>query len=259
MCKKYVSIACMKKNCYDKENGEGSMTMIDCISVENMRLSDAYTIANLVPSLELMYRAARGVYQAVSWKGSIAIVAGSGNNGGDGYALAWILREQGYDCAVFTVSNRLSNDGAYYAEKAVSVGVPVREFTSGCLKEFDIVVDCLLGTGFSGSVRENYRIAIEEINATDAYIVSVDINSGMNGDTGEAEIAVVSDLTVTIGYVKTGLVTENAGKYMKRLVCVDIGIVLVKEEQKICGEGETLIPGCLACPSWLDLNVLKIC
>ena len=235
------------------------MTMIDCISVENMRLSDAYTIANLVPSLELMYRAASGVYQAVCWKGSIAIVVGSGNNGGDGYALAWILRQQGYDCTVFTVSNRLSDDSAYYAEKAVSVGVPVMEFMPGSLKGFDIVVDCLLGTGFSGSVRENYRVAIEEINGTGTHIVRVDINSGMNGDTGEAEIAVVSDLTVTIGYVKAGLVAENAGRYMKRLVCVDIGIVLVKEERKICGAGEPLHLGCLPCPCWLDLNVLKIC
>lgn len=231
--------------------------MIDCISVENMRQSDAYTIANLIPSLELMYRAASGVYQAVSWYGSVAIVAGSGNNGGDGFALAWILQEQGYDCRVFTVSNRLSSDSAYYAQKAVMAGVPVQEFLPGCLKGFDIVVDCLLGTGFSGAVRENYRVAIEEINGTDSFVVSVDINSGMNGDTGEAEIAVLSDLTVTIGYVKTGLITENAGKYIKRLVCTDIGIVLVKEEGKIRRVGEEEIPGAYVCPSWLDMNIVK--
>ena len=65
--------------------------MIECISVKNMRLSDAYTIANLVPSLELMYRAAYGVFKAVDWHGRIAIVVGSGNNGGDGFALACIL------------------------------------------------------------------------------------------------------------------------------------------------------------------------
>ena len=234
------------------------MTMIDCISVENMRLSDAYTIANLVPSLELMYRAAKGVYQAVSWMSSVAIVAGSGNNGGDGFALAWILRKRGYECTVFTVSNRLSEDSAYYAEKAIAAGVTVREFESGCLRGYDLVVDCLLGTGFSGCVRENYRAAIEEINGSGAFVVSVDINSGMNGDTGEAEVAVLSDLTVTIGYVKTGLITENAGKFMKRLVCVDIGIVLVKEEGKICRAGEEKISGCFVCPSWLDMNILKV-
>ena len=232
--------------------------MIDCISVENMRLSDAYTISNLVPGLELMYRAARGVYQAVRWQGSVAIVAGSGNNGGDGFALAWILRKQGYDCTVFTVSNRLSEDSAYYAEKAISAGVPVRSFVSGCLEGFRFVVDCLLGTGFGGSVREHYRVAIDEINASGAYVVSVDINSGMNGDTGEAEIAVLSDLTVTIGYVKRGLITENAGRFMKRLVCADIGIVLIQEEEKICSPGETEISKCHRCPGWLDMNIIKV-
>ena len=102
--------------------------MIDCISVENMRQSDAYTIANLVPSLELMYRAAYGVYLAADWMGRTAIVVGSGNNGGDGFALAWILKEKGFDCTVFTVSQRLSADSAYYAEKAVAAGVAAVPF-----------------------------------------------------------------------------------------------------------------------------------
>ena len=229
--------------------------MIPCISVENMRLSDAYTIENLVPSLELMYRAAYGVYKAVNWNGRTAIVVGSGNNGGDGFALAWILWQNGFDCKVFRVSQRLSGDSAYYAEKAASVGVPIVDFEPGCLAGFDFAVDCLLGTGFSGSVRENYRIAIEEINASGATVISVDINSGMNGDTGEGETVVKSHLTVTIGYVKSGLIAENAGRYMDRLVCVDIGIELFREEWKISDRQE---PGCLTCPSWLDLNVIKV-
>ncbi len=231
--------------------------MIDCISVENMRQSDAYTIANLVPSLELMYRAAYGVFKAVEWRGSTAIVVGSGNNGGDGFALACILQEHGYACTVFTVSQRMSADSAYYAEKAKNAGIPIQTFEPDCLQGYQIVVDCLLGTGFQGDLRENYRIAIEEINASDAYVVSVDINSGMNGDTGEAELAVRSDLTVTIGYVKTGLISENAGRHMKRLVCTDIGIVLRKEESKICGEQEELRSGCYRCPDWLDMTILK--
>lgn len=231
--------------------------MIDCISVETMRQSDAYTIANLVPSLELMYRAAYGIFKAVDWQGSTAIVVGSGNNGGDGFALACILKEHGYACTVFTVSQRISADSAYYAEQAARAGVPIQPFAPDCLSGYEIVVDCLLGTGFQGALRENYRVAIETINGTDAYVVSVDINSGMNGDTGEAELAVCSDLTVTIGYVKTGLIAENAGKYMKRLVCTDIGIVLIKEETKICGEQEVFLPGCYRCPAWLDMNIQK--
>lgn len=224
------------------------VNMIPCISVENMRLSDAYTIANFVPSLELMYRAAWGVFQTAVWSGSTAIVAGSGNNGGDGFALACILKEKGFDCTVFTVSQRLSDDSAYYAAKAKEAGVPIRPFEKSCLAGFATVVDCLLGTGFSGSVRDNYQEAIEEINDSSAFVISVDINSGMNGNTGEAELAVQSDLTVTIGYVKTGLVTEKAGKYMKKLICTDIGIVLVKEEDCITEN---------SCPPWLDMKVLS--
>jgi len=91
-------------------------------------------------------------------------------------------------------------------------------------------------------------MCIEEINGSEAFVISVDINSGMNGDTAEAEIAVQSDLTVTIGYVKKGLILPNAGKYMKKLVCADIGIVLLNEEEKLTEEN---------CPSWLDMNVLK--
>lgn len=209
--------------------------MIDCISVENMRQSDAYTIENLVSSLELMYRAAYGVYERVAWQGKIAIMAGSGNNGGDGYALAGILKERGFDCCVYTLGSRLSRDAQHYADIAKRMDVAIFPFDSGCtLSDYGTVVDCLLGTGFQGSVREDYRIAIDAINASGAYIVSVDINSGMNGDTGAAETAVHSDLTVTIGYVKNGLVTERAGKYIKRLVCVDIGIVLVRRENLLC-------------------------
>lgn len=238
--------------------------MLDCISVENMRLSDAYTIANLVPSLELMHRAAMGVFRAVQWQGRVGILAGSGNNGGDGFALACILKKQNIECTVFTMSQRLSSDSGYYAARAREAGVAVRPFFRGCLDGYDMAVDCLLGTGFRGAVREDYRAAIEEINASSCYIVSVDINSGMNGDTGEAEAAVRSDLTVTIGYVKNGLIEENAGWYMKRLVCADIGIRLVKEENKICNAAEWEAAAKKSkgnyykCPAWLDMNVIRV-
>lgn len=231
--------------------------MIPCVSVENMRASDAYTIANYVPSLELMHRAAWGIYKAVSWKGSVAIITGSGNNGGDGFALACILKERDIDCTVFTVSSRLSGDSAYYAEQARRSHVEIQEFVSGCLSGFSVVVDCLLGTGFKGQIRDDYRAAIEEINGSDAYVVSADINSGMNGDTGAAELAVKSDLTVTIGFVKKGLIEPNAGNYMKKLVCTDIGIVLEKEEYWITDENEKVSSTTLCCPDWLDMSIQK--
>ena len=228
--------------------------MLDCISVANMRDSDAFTIANLVPGPELMHRAAVGVFRAHHWQGHTAIVTGSGNNGGDGCALACILREKGFDCAIFSVSHRLSPDSAHYAALAQEAGVPIHPFRPGCLAGFDTVVDCLLGTGFQGEVRAHYRTAIEAINESDAFVISVDINSGMNGDTGEGTAVVRSDLTVTIGYVKRGLVMPRSGSSIKRLVCAPIGIALVRREDVLSADGR---PGTLEAPAWLDMDPIE--
>lgn len=251
------------------------------VSVDRMRRSDAYTIDHFVPGKELMRRAAYGVYSSYdSWKGRrIAIIAGGGNNGGDGYALAGILKENGIDSVVYKVSDKLSEDGRFYCDKARASGVAVLDFhgssagneaspaihgssagseaipdangSGNCgvpgsvfrvtetgrddagrkneLAGYDVIVDCMLGTGFRGEVRGRAAEAIRAINDTDAYVISVDINSGLNGDTGEAALAVRSDLTVSIGYYKKGLFTGDSHKYIKRMVNVDIGIVLLDE------------------------------
>lgn len=218
--------------------------MIDVITVATMRESDAHTIAHYVPSRELMRRAAQGVFQAVSWYGQTAILAGSGNNGGDGYALAEILAKQGIACTVYRVSDRFSSDGQFYHDRAVACGVPVKEFTGQeDLSSYDILVDCLLGTGFSGPVRGKFRQAIEAINrAKGAQVVSVDINSGMHGDTGRGELMVRSDLTVTIGYLKTGLLLADAAWQIGRLVVADIGIRLIRDDYFLATPGEVVFP-----------------
>lgn len=214
--------------------------MIDCISVENMRRSDALTIENCVSGTELMYRAALGIYKAVQWKGKIAILVGSGNNGGDGFALACILKTHGIDAVVYKMKEQVSPDSAYYEKKACSLGIEVKmyEVQTGQLKGCGMIVDCLLGTGFRGEVRGIYRDAILEINGSGAYVVSADINSGLNGDDGSAELAVRSDLTVTIGYIKNGLLLGDAPEYIGRLICADIGIALFEKENFVCSAEE---------------------
>lgn len=214
------------------------------ISVAAMRASDAYTIAHFVPGRELMHRAAQGIFDAVAealassggWQGKkVAIVAGSGNNGGDGYALAGILAEHGILTLIFCVSEKFSEDGRYYYEQALEKGVPAGLFLQGAdaadLTGYDIVVDCILGTGFSGTPRGAAVEAIRAINASGAFVVSADINSGMNGDTGKAVLAVRSDLTVSIGFYKTGLFLGRAPELIGELVNVDIGILPVPEEE----------------------------
>ena len=231
--------------------------MIPCISVANMRESDRKTIENRVPSLTLMYRAATGVFRAADWAGETVIAVGGGNNGGDGFALACILQEEGHTCRVVTLSECLSPDSAHFAAKAKRLGVPVSAYVPGAFAGSDTIVDCLLGTGFAGEVREPYKTAIEEMNASDARIISVDIPSGMNGDTGEAATAVRSDLTVTIGFVKNGLIRDNAGSYLSRLVVADIGIELDREENWI-DDSILAHDNVFSAPAWLEMQPIDV-
>lgn len=218
------------------------LIMEHVISVENMRNSDQNTIASGTPSLVLMERAARGIREAYTYPGKTAIVVGSGNNGGDGFALAMILASEQKEVSVISVSDHYSADSAYYKERCEELGLGVIAYSAGAkvLGGFDTIVDCLLGTGFKGDVRGLYSDAIDEINASSSFVVSADINSGMNGNTGEYTKAVRSDLTVTIGFLKTGLVRAliNKDPAIGNLVCTDIGITLDKEENFLLDNGE---------------------
>lgn len=213
--------------------------MIDVISVDNMRESDAWTIANKIPSLDLMGYAAQGIYDAVKdWPNLTVIVAGSGNNGGDGFALAEILRANAKDVAILTVSDHWSEDASYYKNHCEYLNIPIIKFEDRgtVLEEAATVVDCLLGTGFRGVPEGIYAEAIDAINEsgqTGARVVSADINSGMNGDTGMYSKCVMSDHTVTIGYLKKGLITMPAATAIAKITVAQIGIDLVRTEAKI--------------------------
>ena len=216
------------------------MTLPKVVTVQNMRESDAATIANSTSSAELMYRAAQGIFSAVAFRGKIGIVCGSGNNGGDGYALACVLLEHGITPTVFRVTDKFSDDGLYYYNTAMSRGAEESNISlSSPFTGYDIIVDCLLGTGFKGEVSGAMQEAIEKINACDAYIVSADINSGINGDTGEAAVAVNSDLTVSIGSYKTGMFLGDAPYFIGGLRNADIGIEILRDEY-YCIEWEQL-------------------
>ena len=201
----------------------------EAISVEKMRRSDEYTIKNYTDSKQLMLRAAKGIYDLQMWLNKkIAIVCGSGNNGGDGYALSCLLTKCGYNAEIFRISDKFSDDGKYYFDMAIEMGVKDQLLCENTdFKNFDIIVDCIFGTGFKGIVKDNAARAIEKINSSDCYVISADINSGLNGDTGEGTVAVKSDLTVSIGYYKKGLFLGKAPDLIGDLINVDIGIYLV--------------------------------
>lgn len=218
--------------------------MQNVITVATMRESDAHTIAEYTPSRELMHRAALGVYRAADWRGkTVAILTGGGNNGGDGYALAGILAEQGVACQLYLVSEHFSEDGRFYYDQAIQAGVKAEPFSKETdLSGYDVLVDCLLGTGFHGPVRGLFYEAIQAINRAKAYVISVDINSGMNGDTGKGGPVVKSDLTVTIGNLKAGMLLGDAVWSIGKLVVADIGIRLIREDYFLAKPEEAVFP-----------------
>jgi NAD(P)H-hydrate epimerase len=205
--------------------------MKDVVSVKVMRESDKNTIENVCSSKELMYRAGKGVFESVDWSGRTAIVCGSGNNAGDGYVLALLLKEHDSDCKIILLSERFSEDGRYYFDKCVTSGVEYEIFNSDTdFSDFDNIADCIFGTGFRGEVEGCAKEVIDKINSSGKKVISVDINSGLNGDSGLGEGAVVSDVTVSIGTMKSGHFLNMAKDKRKEVKNCDIGIEIIGEK-----------------------------
>ena len=211
------------------------------LSVKEMRDADSYTIANFIDSKELMYRAGEAIFYVANWDigDKVLILAGSGNNAGDGYVAADLLNIEEIDVEILLMKEKFSEDGKYYFNICKQKGIKYSVLDEnmdyntllGKFNSYDYILDCIYGTGFVGEVREPVYSIIKAVNNSRAEVVSADINSGMNGDTGESDICIDSDLTVSIGFLKKGLITEEAKKHIGRLVNMDIGIVV--EEKSI--------------------------
>ena len=148
--------------------------------------------------------------------------------------MADLLNIEGIEVEILLIKDKFSEDGKYYfnrcLQKDIKYTVLDEKADYNTLRKkfdsYDYVLDCIYGTGFTGEVREPVYSLIKALNDSKASIVSADINSGMNGDTGESNICVNSDLTVSIGFLKKGLVSEEGKKHIGKLVNMDIGIVI---------------------------------
>lgn len=195
------------------------------VSVRSMRMSEKAAFDSGVSSRELMKKAGEGIYRACVWETPVAVVCGKGNNAGDGYVAASLMSEDGIDCTLILLSDSFSEDGRYYFEACREKGIPYKLWSGPeDLTGFSSVLDCIFGTGFRGEAEGTEREAIEAINRSGAFVVSADINSGLNGDTGEGSVYVLSDLTVSVGCFKDGHFRGDAPDAMKKLVNVDLGI-----------------------------------
>lgn len=189
------------------------------ITAEQMRHYDSYTINTIgIPSLVLMERAALAVRDEVLNAfplnlQNIVVVAGSGNNGGDGLDVARLLHIAGVKVTILNVGNPDHASNEHQVQDRICQYYKIPQTSDlNVLKDASLIVDALFGIGIDRPVEGNYATAIEAINNSDAVVVAVDMPSGINTDTGEVMgVAVNATATVTFTVNKVGL-TKSAGK-----------------------------------------------
>jgi NAD(P)H-hydrate epimerase len=190
---------------------------------------DRWAIDDLgIPSLDLMERAAQGlagVVQQVAPEGLVVVCCGAGNNGGDGYAAARILRAAWREVRVLQVTDasRLAGDALAQAQRLV--GEPAEAFTPGGLDGAAVIVDAILGTGASGPPREPVAGALAAIAASGAPVVAADSPSGVDASTGAADPAAVRAVaTAAFHSGKPGLWIAPGKRHAGAVSVVGIGI-----------------------------------
>jgi len=208
---------------------------------QQVRAMDRCAIERVgVEGLVLMENAGRGAADAIeSHLGnltgrSVAIVAGGGNNGGDGLVIARHLAMRGAKVTSFLIADphKLTHDSAVNLKILRALGHDVRRIAAdqvprlaGQLKACDLVVDAVGGTGIQGALRGEAAEAVEQINAAGRPVVAVDIPTGLDCDTGEAPGPTVrAEMTVTFLAPKKGFGNPAAKQYLGQLVVADIGV-----------------------------------
>ncbi len=210
------------------------------LTSSQMQQVDAETIARVVPGIELMERAGRGVAKMIAARaerGKAVIFVGPGNNGGDGLVVARLLAAAGWECSIHLLKTTdLTADTAKNYQRIDKKNVHEFDATrpdwtkraQEDLAEATVIVDAIFGTGFQGAPRGRAAEMIGLINDASALrktpVFAIDIPSGVDGTTAEvAGEAVRAYTTITIGAPKTGLVFYPGKEYVGALSVLDIG------------------------------------
>lgn len=203
------------------------------VTAEEMRQYDANTIEQFhMPSLLLMERAALVTVeelQRMCGKAScrVLVLAGRGNNGGDGLAVGRLLMLQGYEVTFVLPGEDFYERCSEETRRQIDIlyGYGACIFSRMQDGEYDIVIDAIFGIGLSRDVEGIWKESIQWINGSGAWVCSVDIPSGIDADTGKVMgCAVQANLTVTYGFHKTGHALYPGAIYCGKLVCRDMGI-----------------------------------
>jgi NAD(P)H-hydrate epimerase len=219
-------------------------------STAQVRALDAYAIAHGTDGYTLMKRAGEAALRALRsrWPKAlqVTVVAGGGNNGGDGYVLARFAQAAGLSVTVLAVTapEQLVGDARSAWQDFRASGGQVLAYSAALLAAADVIVDALLGTGLTSSVRPPMAEAITAINACARPVLSLDLPSGLNADSGAAMGAAVrADCTISFVALKTGLFLGDGPEYAGRLLFDDLEVVVPAEARftavlERLGEGE---------------------
>lgn len=205
------------------------------LTPKQMRAVDRYMIDRMkIPGILLMENAAHGVYEAIREERepcAVQVLCGTGNNGGDGFAVARILLANGYDVKVILLGNpsSLKEDAAenfaFFRETREYYTIITNKEEFEALPEAEVYVDAIFGTGLARDIDGIYRDAVNFLNTRDALVVSVDIPSGINAETGIIMGAAVrADISVTFQYPKIGHFLYPGREYTGELQVVRIGV-----------------------------------
>lgn len=215
-------------------------------TAENIRSADQYTIQNEpISSVNLMERAAQS---CVDWiflncknHTKFAILCGKGNNGGDGFAIARMLRLKGCDVDVFinTEDLNFSDDAFINFNRLKDIsGITVKDFAETEKYNFEktLIIDALFGTGLSRNLDGIYKDLIENLNTKTSPKISIDIPSGMFSDqlNGNNDIIFKADYTLTFQFWKKTFLHPEAGIFAGKVVVLDIQL-----SQEFIGQTET--------------------
>lgn len=212
------------------------------VTAAEMRQIDQDTIEGIgIPGIVLMETAGSAIVRAIERHYStcqrIGIFAGKGNNGGDGIVIARQLAHIGRDVRLFLVSpeESFTGEAQINLEIATNLGLQIEEILTDArfygtgtvpttLASCELLVDAIFGTGLRGAVRDPIATIITAINRLPTPILSVDLPSGLDADTGHPlGVCVQADRTVTIGLPKRGLLLHPGAELAGKLEVVDIG------------------------------------
>lgn len=208
---------------------------------EQMKQADQMAINTYgIPGLILMENAALSVIEVIKkryqnfFNVKVVVLAGKGNNGGDGFAVARHLLRRGAEVNIFSTASldELQGDVALNCRILHNNGITVNKITESCLPQLknllqtaQLVIDSLLGTGFRGKPRSLLGEVIALINDAPGEVLAVDIPSGVDATTGEVRgEAVKADITVTFASPKVGLLFYPGAAYCGKVFVADIGI-----------------------------------